>query len=362
MPKTTLAVFFGGHSNEHEISVITGMLVVNLLREEYFVLPVYLPRGGGMAIGKNLRSVEDFQEGHKQKLTPVFLRGRELVNAKGKALAKIDCALNCCHGGFGEDGTLSALLKWNGIKSASPETPISAVFMDKALTKIAVTGLHIPAAKSICVHERDKATELPFPFPVIVKPAKLGSSIGIAVAKDGHELQRALALAFRLDDTALVEEYFENKRDLNCAVRSKGAGFEVSEVEEVFSKSEILSFSEKYEGTGARTSKIPADIPKETSERVKEYTRRIAEQFGLRGVVRADFLLVGGDVYFNELNTVPGSLACYLFGEQLSQSKAFLKSIVEDALERREEHKEIFVTGILERGVFAGGKGAKRNV
>lgn len=360
MSKISLAVFFGGNSNEHDISVITGMLAVNLLRETYDVLPVYLPREGGMAVGKELYSVADFRVDTRKKLTPVYLRGQTLVTAKGKPLKHIDCALNCCHGGMGEDGTLSALFRWNGVKSASPEMPVSAAFMDKVLTKIAAAGLGIPVAKWACVREGERFTELPTSFPVIVKPARLGSSIGISVARNIEELEKALALAFRLDDSALIEEYFQDRRDLNCAARSSGAGFEVSEVEEVFSHGEILSFSEKYEGTGARTSQIPAEIPQKTTKRAKEYTRRIAEQFGVRGVVRADFLLVGDTLYFNELNTVPGSLACYLFGESLTQSKEFLISLIEDALARREQKKEVLTTGILERGVFAGGKGSKR--
>lgn len=367
----TVAVFFGGKSNEHEISVITGMLAVNLLRgSSVRVLPVYLPRGGGMCLA-NVNGVEEFRVPDPKKFIPAVLCGKELLRAgKRKKLGKIDCALNCCHGGMGEDGTLSALLKWNGIANASPDTPVSAVFMSKELGKIAARGLGIPVARAFAVSERewkeDEAALLKraeaFGYPVIVKPSRLGSSIGIKVAKNKEELRQAFLLSFRLDDGALVEEYFEEKRDINCAAYRKEGKVQISACEEVFSDEAILSFSEKYEGTCARKSQLPADLPEEISRKIQEYTGILYESFGVRGVVRADFLVAGGSVYFNELNTVPGSLACYLFGESLTKSRRFLVSLVEEALACGQSDKETVQTGILNSNIFSGGKSCKRGI
>ena len=363
----TVAVFFGGNSNEREISVITGMLAVNLLRSSRFrVLPVYLSPEGEM-LTADYRSPADLRTGAKVRATPVRLERQCVVHAKkGKKIAQIAIALNCCHGGMGEDGTLSALLRWNGILSASPETPVSAVFMDKTLTKIAARGLDIPVARFFSVREREwrsrddvLARAQSFGYPLIVKPAKLGSSIGIRVAKNAAELTAALDLAFRLDDSALIEEYLEGKRDINCAAYRSAGKTVLSPPEEVFSDRDILTFAEKYEEAASRHSELPARLPEGAAVKINAYTQRIYEAFGGRGVVRADFLVVGDDVFFNELNTVPGSLACYLFGKSLTESREFLLSLLEEALSDPPREKEIFVSGILEGNVFSG-KSRKR--
>ena len=363
----TVAVFFGGTSNEHEISVITGMLAVNLLRGTLRVLPVYLPVGGGMRLCEGARGVEDFRKNSQDEFPPVvFTEGGIAFAKKPKKKILVDCALNCCHGGAGEDGTLSALLVWHGIKSASPPAAPSAVFMDKSLTKIAAKGLGINVAKSFVLREdewrenADLSVRMgEFGYPALVKPCKLGSSIGISVVADGEELERALDLAFRLDDSALIEEYLPDKRDLNCAAYCRGGEIVLSPVEEVFSDENILTFGEKYEGTGARRSVIPADVPQEVVAQIGAALKTLYRAFGLFGVVRADFLLSGKTVYFNELNTVPGSLACYLFGESLTDSRSFLLALLSEAEERELPVKETLRTGILDSPIFAGGKACK---
>ncbi len=359
--KITVAVFFGGNSNEREISVITGMLAANLLRETYRIVPVYLLPEGGMATGA-FRGPADFKKGSKTKFVPVHLAGRALFSRRRK-VATIDCALNCCHGGQGEDGTLSALLRFHGVPSASPEVPMSAVFMDKILTKVVARGLDIPTLPAFFAYEGRGATyhaeAEALGYPVIVKPARLGSSIGIKVAKDAEELDRALDLAFRLDSAALVEAYAEGKRDVNCAAYRVGGETVLSPLEEVFSDREILTFSEKYE-RNTRTSELPARLKEETAARIRTYTKLLYETFGGRGVVRADFLIAGDEVYFNELNTVPGSLACHLFSNSLTGSRDFLIKLIEETLNEPPMSKEVLVSGILEGDLFGGGKSAKK--
>ncbi len=361
MPKT-IAVFFGGRSNEREISVITGMLAVNLLRSAFRVIPVYLSPEGGMTTGE-YRSPADFRKQSKTVHIPIRLEGKKVVRIKrNKPLCTLDCALNCCHGGAGEDGTMSAILSYNGIPSASPGIPMSAIFMDKILTKLAARGLGVPTVRSFFVRERaweegraDVLAEAErFGYPLVVKPARLGSSIGIKVAKDAEELAAALDLAFRLDTAALIEAYLAHKRDINCAAYRRGGEIVLSPTEEVFSDEEILTFSEKYERTQGRTSRLPAEIPEETAARIRGYTERIYEAFEGNGVVRADFLISEGEVFFNELNTVPGSLSCYLFGGSLSESREFLISLIHEALSAPLAEKEVLETGVLEQNLFLG--------
>ena len=363
----SVAVFFGGASNESEVSVITGMLAVNLLRgSKYTVVPVYLPPSGGMATG-NFKGVEDFAK-PELRATPVRLEGKRLVRAgrHAKTVAEIDVALNCCHGGMGEDGTLAALLAWYGIPSASPGVPESALFMDKALTKIALAGLGIAAAPAFCVTERAfaAAPEEPyaraaaFGYPVVVKPARLGSSIGLTVVHGEEMLSDALSLAFTLDDKALIERYFPDKRDVNCAACRCGDEVRVSACEEVFSGGELLSYAEKYEA--GKGSQCPADLPERVTERIRSDTRRLYEAFGMHGVVRADYLVAGDAVYFNELNTVPGSLAGYLFADTLAGIRRFFTELLEEALRNPPVQKTVIRTGILRESVFSGAKGCKR--
>lgn len=363
----SVAVFFGGASNESEVSVITGMLAVNLLRgSKYTVVPVYLPPSGGMATG-NFKGVEDFAK-PELRATPVRLEGKRLVRTgrHAKTVAEIDIALNCCHGGMGEDGTLAALLRWNRIVSASPSAAESALFMDKTLTKIAARGLGIAAAPSLAVSERDYVTApeevfsriQAFGFPLVVKPARLGSSIGLTVVRERGGLADALALAFELDSAALIERYFAKKRDVNCAACRLEGQVRVSPCEEVFSGGELLSYAEKYEqGKG---SCMPAELPEAVSSRIADDTRRLYEAFGMRGVVRADFLVVGEEVFFNELNTVPGSLAGYLFGDTLAQIRRFFVALLDEALLDAPREKKTLTTGILSSGIFTGAKGCKR--
>ena len=234
------------------------------------------------------------------------------------------------------------------------------MFMDKWLGKVAARGLNIPAARAVCVKEGESVPVKEVGgFPVIVKPVKLGSSIGIKIAHDEKELNAALEYAFRLDRAVLVEEYFEGKRDINCAAYRKDGVIVTSPLEEVFSNEDILSFHEKYE-QAAKESQLPADLPDKLTEEIKCYTQIIYENFSCRGVVRADFLVVSGKAYFNELNTVPGSLSCYLFGKSLTQARDFLCSLIEEAVTYQEQEKEIIKTSVLNSSVFSGGKGSKR--
>lgn len=358
----TVAVFFGGRSNEHEISVITGMFAAGLLRGIYRVLPVLLPQEGGMLLAEGARGVKAFCGKNKFPAVEFIRGGLRFVKKHKKAFA-LDCALNCCHGGAGEDGTLSALLDWYEIPSASPDLSVSAMFMDKSLSKIAAKGLDIPVLPSFVLHEEERGVAAErmnvFGYPAVIKPCKLGSSIGVSLVRGEEELFSALDLAFRLDSGVLVEKYLENKRDLNCALCRMGGKTALSPVEEVFSAGGLLSFGEKYEHA-VRTSQIPARIPEEAAEEIRSIMRLIGDRFSVRGIVRGDFLYDGDKIYFNELNTVPGSLALYLFGESMLSSREFLQELIEGAMKQPESQKEIFTTGILRSGIFAGAKTCKR--
>jgi len=361
-----IAVFFGGKSNEHEISVITGMYCVNLLRGAGFgVSPVYLSRDGDMYLALAARGVDDFRACIEKKKFP-FLRvefcrgGLKKCGAK-RCFRSLDGALNACHGGAGEDGTLSALFSWYGIRSLSPNAALSSAFMDKSLGKIIARGLNVPVLRSFTVREdtpridtQTRADALG--YPLVVKPCRLGSSIGISVARKEDELFADLKEAFALDESALVEEYLPNRRDLNCAACCIGEETVISPVEEVFSDGDILSFGEKYASAVRRASCLPAEIPSETSEQIRGYLKALVTAYRPTGIVRGDFFYADGQVYFNELNTVPGSLALHLFSGTLTGARKFLSSLIERALSLPLQERRLVTTGILSSPIFAGSK------
>ena len=365
-----VAVFFGGKSCENEISVLTGVFVMNLLDgEKYSVLPVYIHTDGGMYTSPKMKDVAVFREKKYASFERIFFdRGTVYAfntsKRKIKPLAKVDVALNCCHGGLGEGGGVSAMMEWNGIPFASPDLTSSGMFMDKSMTKLAMRALNVPTVDYIRVNEKDyekrgafllKSIESRLKFPVVIKPAHLGSSIGITLAKNETEAKAALESAFLLDDRVVIEKYLENKQDVNCAAYMLKGEICVSEPEAAFGGG-IYSFEDKYvkrksdqigllDGKGGGRVALSGDL----REKIRAYTKTVYKRMNLFGVARMDFLVSDGKAYLCEVNTVPGSLAYYLFCERLSDARTFFGDLVEEALERAKTgEKKILSTGILQ--------------
>lgn len=369
----TVAVLFGGPSFEHDISVLTGVFVLNILkRQKYNLLPVYIDREGDFYTSPEMFDVGSFSGEKRASFTKIlFVRGTVCrFGKKLKPIARVDCAFNCCHGGWGEGGGVAALMRMYDIPLASPDAALSGVFMDKLLSKPLIAGMDIPFVRYTALEEgdflRDEAgeaarVEQALGFPVIVKPARLGSSIGVSVAHDRRELVEAAALGFAFDERLLVEEYLPDKRDINCAAYAAGGEVHVSECEEPLSKEEILSFREKYLAGGkTRKSTFPAVLPEGVAEKIKEYTRRIYKELNFSGMVRADYLVSGEKVYFSEMNTVPGSLSYYLFTEKFSAAGELFASLIEEAMRAAAREKKVYPsTGVLS-ALPAGGAKAPR--
>ncbi len=365
-----VAVFFGGKSCENEISVLTGVFVMNVLdKEKYSLYPVYVHTDGGMYTSPKMTDLNVFREKKYSSFERVFFDGGTMyaLNAtkrKLKSIAKIDVALNCCHGGLGEGGGVSAMMEWNTIPIASPDLTSSGVFMDKSMTKLALRALNIPTVEYIRVNESDyqkrgafllKTIESKLKYPVVVKPAHLGSSIGISLARNETEAKQAIENAFTLDDRVVLERYLEEKTDVNCAACMLKGEICVSEPETAFGEG-IYSFEEKYvkrdrvsqadfsEKGGGRVA-LKGDL----REKIRAYTKTVYKRMNLQGVVRMDYLVSEGKAYLCEVNTVPGSLAYYLFCERVSDARAFFSDLLEEALEQaKTKTKKIVRTGILQ--------------
>ncbi len=363
-----VAVFFGGKSCENEISLLTGVFVMSILDKERFTpLPVYVHTDGGLYTSPKMLDLNFFKEKRFGEMERVFFDGGYLfeLNAKkrrAKRLCKVDVALNCCHGGLGEGGGVSAMMAWNGIPFASPDLTSSGAFMDKCATKLVMKALNIPTLDYLRVNERDyekrgafllRSIENRLKYPVVVKPAHLGSSIGIAVAKNEEEAKVAIEQAFTLDSRVIVEKYLEGKKDINCAAYSLNGEIFVSEPEYAFGAG-IYSFEDKYVNRSAdHGTPMSAKgggrygVIGELREKIRAYTRTVYKRMNLTGVVRMDYLVSQNEVYLCEVNTVPGSLAYYLFCDRIIEARSFFSNILEDALARGEEGKKLITTGIL---------------
>ena len=374
--RKNVAVFFGGRSCENEISVITGTMTANLLRgERYEVFPVYIAQNGCMYTG-DLFDTATFKEADlSKKFDRASVADGKLYAVRGKKmreLCALDCALNCCHGIGGEDGAVAGLLDLNGIPNASPDMAASALFMDKVLTKLAAKALGIPSAPYFKISEGDyrkrgamavRCVEERLGYPVIVKPARQGSSIGVAVAEDRARLVFAIESGFAYDTVLLAEKYLPESREINCAAYKRGDEIVVSECEEPKTKHKFLTFGDKYlDGGKEGRSDLPAKISKASSDLVKGYTKLLYRRTNLRGIVRADILLSGGEVYFNEVNTVPGSMAWYLFCDRLSDFSEILAALVEQGIcdyRARAGKKLLSGYGVLKGFRPAGRKGGR---
>lgn len=367
--RKTVAVLFGGKSCENEISVLTGVFVLNLLdKEKYQPFPIYIHTDGGAYTSPKMTGLDVFKEKKYSSFERIIIDGGSVYAmnaAKGriKRLAKIDVALNCCHGGLGEGGGVSAMMEWNGIPLASPDLTASGVFLDKGLTKILMRSFNVPTVEYIRIRERDFARRAAFllrtveerlKYPVVVKPAKLGSSIGISVANGEEEMKRALDTAFKLDDCAVVERFLPDKKDVNCAAYSLNGEIFVCEPECAFGAG-IYSFEEKY--VKRKSDGEPATILEkggnrcalngELREKIRAYTRTVYKRMNMQGIVRMDFLVSENKAYLCEVNTVPGSLAYYLFCERITDARNLFSALLEDALARGAAQKVPVQTGIL---------------
>ena len=371
-----IAVFFGGKSCEHDISVITGVLTLNSLdKTKYSAIPIYVDSDGTWYTGKFLNDVSAYKDLQVKKLCKVtFLMGSSILYASKKnrlkKLYNIDCAINCLHGLNGEDGTLAGLLKLCSVPCCSPSTFASSFSMDKDFTKIVLAGLNVEKLPYVRIHKSCfyqkrntaiKMVEKKLKYPVIVKPANLGSSIGISTAKNEEELETALITAFNYDSKVIVEKELVAFKEINCSAYKKGDNIIVSMCEEPILASEILTFSDKYLGYKTGSNKrFPADIPLEVSLKIQSITEKIYRKCDFIGIIRVDFLVANGKVYVNEINTVPGSLAYYLHSKTLKDFTSLLTDLISEGIKSYNEDNArnyVFKSNVLNQKCLNGAKG-----
>jgi D-alanine-D-alanine ligase len=320
------AVVFGGPSPEHDVSILTGLQAVHTLaRGGESLTAIYWSKAGDFS------SVDPHLEGgafidgtpkgsHPLKL--VASPGGGFVSAKGGLLSKerpleISAVVNCCHGGPGEDGTLQAAFDLAGVAYSGPSVAGASLGMDKLAFGGAVVAAGLPALPRALV-EPGRSAPWPTPGPFIVKPRFGGSSIGIEVVEDWNTACALAASSVHLRRGAVVEPYRPDSYDLNIAVRS-WPELQLSAIERPLrspGSTEILGYRDKYlggEGMVSAPRQLPAEIPESLEKAIREAATSVAALSLVRGVARIDFLVDDGNWYVNEVNTIPGSLAKYLW-------------------------------------------------
>lgn len=367
-----IAIIFGGVSPEHEVSVITGIQVVeNIDKTKYLPIPVFVDQEGNFFLLKNLRTRKEYKTTSKVQTT--FFRHNNTVFVKSGLFQKIkvDAVYNCCHGGLGEAGGLAGYFETLGLPVTSTNVESSALCMNKGLSKILVEKENIPTIAGMSIRggkikegvtKIAEEIESKLSLPVILKPVHYGSSIGIKIAKTKVELELALNEGTHLDTEILVEKFLSPIKEYNCSVRVANGKIETSPVEKPFSKDEILSFKDKYESGGGKKTggmatldrEIPAKIPEETKNQIQNFAKTIYSTLSCSGVVRIDFIMdQEGNVYFNEINPIPGSMSFYLWEASGLTFKEQITDTVEETL--NQEKKMVFKnqTDIIEKFTVA---------
>ena len=392
--KTNIAVFFGCRSVEHEVSIISAVQAMRSInRDKYDVTPVYVAKDGSMYTGDNLFEIENYRnipELLKGAKSVTFLRTGDKVvmhyleQKKFKKISDVavDLAFPVVHGTNCEDGTMAGYFEFLGLPYISCDIISAAVGMDKAVFKDVLKSAGLPVLDCIKFRAREYTLDKQaitdniksqIGFPLIVKPVNLGSSVGITKVNDESELDEAIRLGISFSDIIIVEKAITSLREINCSVLGDSDKCEASVCEEPFMNDEILSYEDKYMGGGKNGGaskgmaslgrKIPADLPEEKAREIRELSCNIFKAIGASGVVRIDFLLDcdTGNVYANEINTIPGSLAFYLWEATGLKYTDLIDRLVEIAFRRQRNRDNLTFTidtNILS-GVSFGSKGSK---
>lgn len=350
--ESNIAVFFGGKSCEHDISVLTGIQVLNNLDQSYNVYPIYIHSDGQWFTGGGLLDIGSYLDFDPKRLrlkkVCVLPYENALYEVKGKRLkfiCEIDCAVLAMHGLNGEDGSLAGLLQLCGIPQTSPNVLGGALGMDKIAMKVFFEGLGLRVLPYVWFERRRymfeqeqtlNMTEEELGYPVIVKPSMLGSSIGINVCRDRGQLIDGIETAIRFDRRVLVERAEEDFIEINCSAFKSSGVIMATECERPVNWKSFLSFEDKYlsgeKGMASIDREFPANIDRDISDKIKDITKKIYQSLSLKGVVRADFI-ISDDIYINEINTIPGSLSFYLWEHEGITFSKLLNLMIREAKE-----------------------------
>ncbi|BCX79472.1 D-alanine--D-alanine ligase [Campylobacter sp. 19-13652] len=306
-------VIFGAKSFEHEISIVSAVVLKGLLPSAVFVF-CDANREFYLIPNEKLRA-NFFTKWEYKKCVKLSLENGGFYAKKllGKEKIEADVFINLIHGADGEDGKMAGLLEFFGIKFIGPRLEASVLSYSKYLTKLLASSVGVKSLEYEVIYKGQKPT---MSFPIILKPLHLGSSIGVSVVKEQSELEYALDVAFEFDDAVLVEPFISGVKEYNLAGAMVNNEIVYSIIEEP-SKKEFLDYEQKYISFSAESNVREAELSDEIVNKFKDAFTRVYKS-GFKGaIIRCDFFLVENEVYLNEINPNPGSLANYLFKDFL---------------------------------------------
>jgi D-alanine-D-alanine ligase len=338
MPRLRVAVVMGGRSSEHEVSLASARSVLDALDPaRYEAVTVEIGRDGRWELGAG-------------SLAELGRDGRSAVETLPvptspvpATLAGVDVVFPVLHGPFGEDGTVQGMLELANVPYVGAGVTASALCMDKDLFKSILRDKGIPVTRSVTLRRKADGFENPFGFPVFVKPARLGSSVGISKARGENELRAAIELAFRHDEKVLVEEFVSGV-EVECSVLGNEEPI-ASIPGEIVANSDWYDYSAKYD-EGGMDLIVPPRVPQEAIDRVQELSVQSFRATECEGMARADcFVREDGEVLVNELNTIPGFTATSVYAKLFEASgipyEELLDRLVQLALERHERRSRL---------------------
>ena len=359
--KTTVAVIFGGRSVEHDVSVVTGhQIMTSFDPRRYEVIPLYITRDGRWFTGDALKTLKNFANESAVTqlkgvqavvLSPGTQHGGLLINPGGgmfsrMTIQRIDVAFPAIHGSHGEDGTLQGLLELADIPYVGCGVLASAICNDKAMTKSMLRQAGIPVVDDVVFTRTEwnddseavlaRITGM-LSFPMFVKPVTLGSSIAVARVNDRAMLRVSIEIAASFDRRVMVESAVTEGVEINCSVLGDDRGVKASVLEQPRGLEEFLTYEDKYmRGSGSMKSAeriIPAPLSADQTAQIQTFARNAFLAVQGRGIARLDFLVRGEMVYLNEINTMPGSLALYLWSESGMSSGQVVDQLIKLAHE-----------------------------
>lgn len=392
--KTNIGVFFGGRSTEHEISVISASQAMHAInRDKYDITPIYITKQGRWYTGEALFDVANYRDTSAllAKCEEVYMRpiydDYNLYKTKKSffgtnILARLDVVIPILHGSNGEDGIFEGILESTGIPFAGCNTLSSANGMDKITMKMILQACDIPVVDYVWFTDKQwfaqrdiliEKIETKFGYPVIVKPANLGSSVGIGCAANRNELIERIDTAEKYSTRIIVEDMVEQLQEINCSVLGDCDEYQMSVCEEPIKSADFLTYEDKYmggtkgeRGMQASQKKIPADLPDTETKRIQYLAGETFRVLSCHGVSRVDVIIdrKTRNIYVNEINTIPGSLSFYLWEATGITFDRLMDRLVQLAIKRKREmgmktvsyDQNIFS---LSGGVKGGTKGAK---
>ncbi|MDO4562811.1 MAG: D-alanine--D-alanine ligase family protein [Clostridia bacterium] len=388
--KISVGVLFGGKSVEHEVSVISAVQAMNALdSEKYDVVPIYITKDNLLYTSAEMLDIKAFTniEGLLARSENVFLsrEGERVVLTRvrpkkfgGNAVAYADIFLPVVHGTNVEDGTLAGFLEMIGAPYCGCDVASSAIGMDKYAQKVLLRDAGVNVLDAVCFFGKDffrdpgpvvAEIERKFGYPAIVKPLNSGSSVGICVAHDKEALFDAIEEASAYSPRVLVERAIVNLREINCSVLGDAENVRASVLEEPLSTGDILAYDDKYRGGSSKgmsslSRKIPAEVTSEQEKAIKTMCIKAFKALGCCGVVRIDTMIDAdtGEIYFNEINTIPGSLAFYLWEEAGLSFTDMLDEVIALGKKRSRERRALtfsYDVNLLSEVGARGIKGAK---